>query len=204
MCCASGRSSSSDREPIQSNSAFSNGWQVRCKCGVTDDDGEHMVECEGGCKTWVHLKCHRIKLGEDWFCDKCQKAVYNSKAHSDDVDHPMDEPAGASPGGGALADAAPGAKQGRATASSPPDGGLARAIGGPDTDKKGLRAAGSSPDGTGAAEDIEVELSPAASPATKSTSKTLKKVKMLGLSLSSCPTSLYGSISWWVAVSWLT
>lgn len=188
LCCATGRSSSSDREPIQSNSAFSNGWQVRCKCGVTDDDGEHMVECEGGCKTWVHLKCHKIKLGHDWFCDKCQQAVHSSKAHSDDVDDPMDEPAGAGPGDApssdALADAAPGAKTDRATASNAADGGLTRAVEHPDTGKKGLRAAGSSPDGSRAAEDIELDLSPAVSPATKSTSKTLKKVNIFGLSSS--------------------
>lgn len=170
VCCASGRSSSSDREPIQSNSVVSNGWQVRCKCGVTDDDGEHMVECEGGCKTWVHLKCHRIKLGDDWFCDKCQQAVHSSKTHSDDMDDPMNEPAGASPGDapscGVLADAAPGAKKGRAVER-------------PDTDKKGLRAALSSP-----AEDIELELSPSASPAIKTTNKTSQKVNISGFASS--------------------
>ena len=141
-----------------------------------------MAECEGGCKTWVHLKCHKIMLGDDWFCDKCQQAVQSSKAHSDDLDDRMDEPADAAgtspcnaPSSGALAGAA---------LSSPAGGGQGGAAGCLGTDKKGRRAAGSSPDGSSAAEDIELDLSPTASPAVKTSSKKSRKVN-----ISSSPSS---------------
>lgn len=141
-----------------------------------------MAECEGGCKTWVHLKCHKIQLGDDWFCDKCRQAVQSSKAHSDDLDDPMNEPAEAAgadpcnaPSRDALIGAAPGAKKGRAASRSP---GVSEAARRPDTDEEGLRAAGGSPDGSSAAEDIELDLSPTASPAVKTSSKKFKKVNI--------------------------
>ena len=147
-----------------------------------------MVECEGGCKTWVHLKCHKIKLGDDWFCDSCQQAVQTSKAHSDDLDDPMDEPADAAtatpcnaPSSDALATSV-GADKGRAGLSSPVDGGLAKLTSSsPDTNVKGLRAASSSPDGSGTAEDIELNLSPSVSLEANNSSKKPKKVSITGL-----------------------
>ena len=165
---------------------------------MNDDDGEPMAECEGGCKTWVHLKCHKIKLGDDWFCDSCQQAIHTSKACSDDVNDPMDEPADAAragpcsvPSGDAPAEEA---RKGRAAARSPADGDLAKGqstspgttkkglratSSSPDTAKKGLEAAASSRDSGSAGEDIELDLSPAASPAAKSSSKKSKKVRTL-------------------------
>ena len=140
------------------------------------------MECEGGCKTWVHLKCHKIVLGDDWFCDNCQHAVQSSKAPSDDVDDSMDEPANAAgaspcnaPSSDALADAASRAKEGRAELGSPA-GDLIGAAERPDIDKQGLRAAGSSPDGSSAAEDIELDISLTASPAALTSGKKSKKV----------------------------
>lgn len=178
---------------------------------MTDDDGKPMAECEGGCKTWVHLKCYKIKLGDDWFCDNCQQAIQTSKAGSDDLDDPMDEPADAPRASpcNAPSSNAPGEAvhvcEGRAALSSPADGDLANglstspdtspgtravssspytgkkqmkaAASSPDTNKKGGKAAASSPHGSSAAEDIELDLSPAASPAPKSSSKKSKKVR---------------------------
>ena len=80
-----------NKPTIQSNSAVSEGWEVKCKCGITYDDGETMVECGGACKTWVHIKCHNIDPKADWYCDSCIEAVQTSKARPE-VDHPMDEP----------------------------------------------------------------------------------------------------------------
>lgn len=68
---------------------------MRCKCGITVDDGKPMAECDGGCKTWVHIKCHKLKPGADFYCDKCTEAVHSSKARPEAGD-PMDEPAGQS------------------------------------------------------------------------------------------------------------
>ena len=144
------------------------------------------MECEGGCKTWVHLKCHKIVLGNDWFCDNCQHAVQSSKAPSDDLDDSMElgfrvnaNAAGASPcdapSSDALAGAAPRAEEGRAELGSPA-GDLIGAAERPTIDKQGLRAAGSSPDGSSAAEDIELDLSPTASPAALTSGKKSKKV----------------------------
>ncbi|DBA82604.1 hypothetical protein WJX77_003635 [Trebouxia sp. C0004] len=86
-----GRSASTDRDILHSNSAVSEGWQVRCKCKVTVDDGEPMTECDGGCKTWVHIKCHKLKAGADFYCDKCTEAVQTSKSPSQQ-DDPASEP----------------------------------------------------------------------------------------------------------------
>lgn len=68
---------------------------MRCKCGITVDDGKPMAECDGGCKTWVHIKCHKLKPGADFYCDKCTEAVHSSKAHPE-VGNPMGEPVGQS------------------------------------------------------------------------------------------------------------
>lgn len=165
---------------------------------MTDDDGEPMAECEGGCKTWVHLKCHRIKLGEDWFCDECQQAIQTSKAPSDDLNNPMEEPADANraspcnaPSSDAPAESTQGGEKGRTAPSSPADRDLAEGpttspgtskegmratSNSPATNKEGVKATASSPDSSCAAEDIEVDLSPAGSPAPKSSSKKSKKV----------------------------
>ena len=178
LSIAAGRSSSSDREPIQSNSAVSDGWQVRCNCGATDGDGKPMVECEGGCKIWVHLKCHKIKAGQDWFCDTCLAATHTSKAHSDDVDHCMDEPAdagGASPSGSVptSGDSALGAKsKSRAAVHSPIDTALNKAAStSPGLDRQCFKAVASSPNGSESAADIEVDLTADGSPQPRVSSK---------------------------------
>ena len=123
-------------------------------------------------------------LGDDWFCDECQQAVQSSKANSDGLADAMDEPADAAdaaspcnaPCSDALAGAALRAEEGRAALGSPAGGGMAGTAGRPDTDKKGVRADGSSPDGTSPTEDIELDLSPTASSAVQSSSKKSKKV----------------------------
>ncbi len=58
---------------------------------MTEDDGKPMAECDGGCKTWVHIKCHKLKLGEDFYCDKCTEGVQTSKSHMQQ-DDPVSEP----------------------------------------------------------------------------------------------------------------
>ncbi|DBA72580.1 TPA: hypothetical protein ACH3X2_010333 [Trebouxia sp. C0005] len=86
-----GRSASTDWETLRSNSAVSEGWQVKCKCGVTVDDGKPMAECDGGCKTWVHIQCHKIKAGADFYCDQCTEGVQTSKSRTQQ-DDPVSEP----------------------------------------------------------------------------------------------------------------
>ena len=63
-----------------------------------------MAECEGGCKTWVHIKCHNLQPGEDFYCDSCREDVQTSKAHPD-ADQAMDEPANLAGSKGSDADA---------------------------------------------------------------------------------------------------
>ncbi len=50
-----------------------------------------MAECDGGCKMWVHIKCHKLKVGEDFYCDKCTEGVQTSKSHTQQ-DDPVSEP----------------------------------------------------------------------------------------------------------------
>ncbi len=115
------------------------------------DDGKPMAECDGGCKTWVHIKCHKLKVGANFYCDKCTEGVHTSKSHTQQ-DDPVSEAmhdsdaendghveTGAGPGGDALEeDAVPalvsrkskavscspgkGAEQARAASSSPDTG----------------------------------------------------------------------------------
>ncbi len=65
---------------VFTNSDISEGWVVRCTCGVTKDDGRDMIECET-CKTWQHVKCvlgkSRAKAlppGQEFTCTFCQAA----------------------------------------------------------------------------------------------------------------------------------
>lgn len=47
-------------------------WTVDCICGVTDDDGEEMVDCDE-CGVWVHTRCSRyVKSEKSFACDKCK------------------------------------------------------------------------------------------------------------------------------------
>ncbi|KAL8520577.1 hypothetical protein ACS0TY_011204 [Phlomoides rotata] len=47
-------------------------WTVDCICGVTDDDGEEMVDCDE-CGVWVHTRCSRyVKSEKSFSCDKCK------------------------------------------------------------------------------------------------------------------------------------
>ena len=45
-----------EREQFSTNSAFSEGWVVKCVCGAKKNDGRPMIECEE-CKVWQHTKC---------------------------------------------------------------------------------------------------------------------------------------------------
>lgn len=67
---------------LRSNSEISAGWTVRCKCGITDDDGAAMTECEGGCKTWVHIACFALEGDAAYWCDACKENVHTSKPTS--------------------------------------------------------------------------------------------------------------------------
>jgi hypothetical protein len=63
---------------ISSNSAISEGWTVRCTCGATEDDGEELVECGGGCKTWQHTRCvlgpcAKLARGAAFLCTWCRE-----------------------------------------------------------------------------------------------------------------------------------
>ena len=140
-----------------------------------------MAECEGGCKTWVHLKCHNIQLGQDWYCDKCLEDVHTSKAPSDGVDDPMDERAdagGASPSSAPSTDAPGGASlaleanKSRAASRSPVDGALVKgATSSPDAEEKSSSVI------SGIADDIELDLTDTVSPDAKVNSqKKCKKV----------------------------
>ncbi|CAL8469508.1 g9049 [Coccomyxa elongata] len=75
-----GGSSEEDADKVFTNSDISEGWVVRCTCGVTKDDGRDMIECET-CKTWQHVKCvlgkSRAKAlppGQEFTCTFCQAA----------------------------------------------------------------------------------------------------------------------------------
>ena len=47
--------------------------QVRCTCGVTDDDGSELIECETqGCKIWQHTACRGVtKETPNFLCSFC-------------------------------------------------------------------------------------------------------------------------------------
>jgi len=113
------------------------------------DDGKPMAECDGGCKTWVHIKCHKLKLGEDFYCDKCTEGVQTSKSHMQQ-DDPVSEPMadsdaedddhvgfGAGPGGAAPEEEAVPAlvsRKSKAVSRSPtPDAAAGAAGNSPDT-----------------------------------------------------------------------
>lgn len=70
------------RAALRSNSEISDGWVIRCKCGITDDDGAPMTECDGGCKTWVHDACLGLEQGDAFWCDACKENVQSSKPTS--------------------------------------------------------------------------------------------------------------------------
>ncbi|CAM8956618.1 unnamed protein product [Rhodiola kirilowii] len=49
---------------------------VKCKCGVEDDDGEIMIQCEK-CTQWMHTYClqiddSQINDEQTFFCDECK------------------------------------------------------------------------------------------------------------------------------------
>lgn len=71
---------------IYTNSDVSEGWEVKCVCGVTNDDGEIMAECEN-CKTWQHIHCvlgrKKLAEGESFLCTLCRDA---------DADAPQSKP----------------------------------------------------------------------------------------------------------------
>ncbi|KAL4420457.1 hypothetical protein ABPG75_010113 [Micractinium tetrahymenae] len=51
-------------------------WEVRCRCGVHDDDGERMIMCDT-CNIWQHTRCYHIAddqpVPEHQFtCDTCR------------------------------------------------------------------------------------------------------------------------------------
>lgn len=113
------------------------------------DDGKPMAECDGGCKTWVHIKCHKLKLGEDFYCDKCTEGVQTSKSdmqQDDPVSEPMADSdaedddhtgSGPGPGGAALEEEAVPAlvsRKSKAVSRSPtPDAAAGFADNSPDT-----------------------------------------------------------------------
>ena len=75
---------------VYTNSDISEGWVVKCTCGVTADDGRDMIECDT-CKTWQHVKCvlgkKRAKAlppGQEFVCTFCRAA---------DDDAPTSKPA---------------------------------------------------------------------------------------------------------------
>jgi hypothetical protein len=47
-------------------------WIVRCICGVTVDDGGHMIACDR-CGVWQHTICNGIAVDpSQWMCTSCR------------------------------------------------------------------------------------------------------------------------------------
>ena len=66
-------------EPRWRYAGGSEDWMVWCRgCGVTDDDGERMVECDL-CKVWEHTRCGGIpddeEPGPTYVCKACAAAT---------------------------------------------------------------------------------------------------------------------------------
>lgn len=51
-------------------------WEVNCRCGTKDDDGERMFECEF-CKQWSHTRCagypDDVNELRNYVCPRCSK-----------------------------------------------------------------------------------------------------------------------------------
>lgn len=49
-------------------------WTVACNCGVGDDDGERMLQCDM-CQTWMHAYCCGVPPSEEdpasFVCTSC-------------------------------------------------------------------------------------------------------------------------------------
>jgi hypothetical protein len=72
---------------VLTNSDISEGWVVKCTCGVTSDDGRDMIECDT-CKTWQHVKCvlgkkkaKALPPGQEFLCTFC-RALDDDAPHS--------------------------------------------------------------------------------------------------------------------------
>ena len=61
-------------------------WQVRCTCGVVDDDGERMFECSA-CGVWKHTRCEGLPDEEDvpegHTCTACAEKATRARAKAD-------------------------------------------------------------------------------------------------------------------------
>ncbi|XP_059639747.1 PHD finger protein MALE MEIOCYTE DEATH 1-like [Cornus florida] len=57
-------------------------WEVRCKCGAEDDDGERMVACDM-CEIWQHTLCSGIEDAEAapplFVCEECCASLMPSR-----------------------------------------------------------------------------------------------------------------------------
>ena len=164
------------------------------------DDGKSMAECDGGCKTWVHIKCHKLKVGADFYCDKCTEGVQTSKSHTQQG-HPVSEPmadsdaeddhvdTGAGPGGAALDEEAVPAlvsRKSKAVPRSPTPGAAAEAAdNSPDTGAEKTSVDCEKPEGA-AAKD------PEGIPSSKKKNKqvhVLKTAALVAFSMCCCCTS---------------
>ncbi|KAF8010046.1 hypothetical protein BT93_J0881 [Corymbia citriodora subsp. variegata] len=60
----------------------SENWEVRCKCGAEDDDGERMVACDI-CEAWQHTRCCGIDDTDQdpplFVCSACCKSFAQPK-----------------------------------------------------------------------------------------------------------------------------
>ena len=60
-------------------------WQVRCGCGVADDDGERMFEC-GTCGVWKHTRCEGVpddeQVPDGLACAACAEPGAPPGAHT--------------------------------------------------------------------------------------------------------------------------
>ena len=61
-------------------------WQVRCACGVVDDDGERMFECSA-CGVWKHTRCEGLPdegdVPEGHTCQACADKATRARARAD-------------------------------------------------------------------------------------------------------------------------
>ena len=82
------------KQEFSGNSAFSEGWIVRCVCGVKKDDGRGMIECEE-CKVWQHTKCvlgkaaAKKSLPDAFVCKDCQHKTVEQRAAAAKVPNPF-------------------------------------------------------------------------------------------------------------------
>lgn len=67
-----------DADPALEHVGGEQDWTVACPCGVADDDGERMLQCDV-CQTWLHAHCSGIPASaedpEAFVCARCSETL---------------------------------------------------------------------------------------------------------------------------------